>query len=243
MAELITFRDTARDRSPRWLQHGFAEKLIYAIAIHFDALGDAVVAGVRKRFPGFDGGEDALALIGRDRLIRRGPAEAAATYIARLLRWLVDHRTRGGPYALLAQVGAYYAAAPFAIALAYETGARFARNATTGAVSRGLSGIWDPDTTHWARWWLIYDWPTAVSDDGLWSDPGVWDDGVWDADLTQEAVADLRTVPSEWNAAHCRGHVVLRGPGIALWDDPLELWSDPGVWDSDGAGTVTIAVD
>lgn len=250
---MITFRDTIRKVSPRWLQRGLAEKILYAIGVHWDLLVDMAADGVKRRFPGEAGNFDSLPIIGRERRIRRGPNEPDATYASRLPRWLDDHRTRGGPYAMLAQLHAFYAATPFAIELVYQHGTRFSL-ATNGTVARDAitwlpdgipsvwddpgfwddDGVWDADSVRWAYWWLFYHWPTAVADDGTWDTVGFWNDGgTWDSTLTPDQVTELRVVPADWNAAHTRGTIVLLSPGAELWDYPTGTWDEPGgTWDS-----------
>jgi hypothetical protein len=210
--KLTTFRDTIKKVSPTWLKTGVAETLLYAIAVTLDALGDGVAAGVKLRFPGMYSAES-LPVIGRERRIRRGRFEPDSTYANRLIRWLDDHRRRGGPYALLAQLHAQYAPANFSIELRYASGRSFVMN-LDGSVMRG-DVVWTPpgDPARWARWWLFYQWPTAIDGDGVWGDPGTWGDGgVWGSNLTPVEIRDLRLVPREWNAAHAIGRLVLISP-------------------------------
>jgi hypothetical protein len=224
MTTLQTFRDTLRRILPPWLQHGNAELIMFAIGVHIDAIADATVAGAQLRFPGFNG--TALPLLGRERRIARGRKESNATYAARLTRWLTDHQRRGGPYAMLAQLHAYYAPDNFPIELIYTSGRRFSMD-VAGNVVRD-----DPDTSlpldawgidpyppeKWAQWFLVLHWPSAIKAEGTWDDdPAPWDDPttVWDLNITPADMVDIRLVPTEWNAAHCIGWVRLRDPGGA----------------------------
>lgn len=209
-----TFKSAILAIVPRWLQKQVGGSTLEAIGEQLDELRDRTVAGVRARFPGVQA--EALPAIGRDRRIRRGRQETDATYSTRLLRWIDDHRVRGGPYALLAQLHAHYAPANFPIELRYVTGRNYTLNPTTGAVVRG-DVVWTPlglgGLTRWARWWLFYTWPTPVNTDGVWSDPGTWTDGgVWGSDLAVSEVRDLRLVPRDWNAAHAMGRIVVVSP-------------------------------
>ena len=245
----LTFRDTLARIVPKWLQGTIGARVLYSMAVHLDGALDLVAEGVKARFPGRpDAAIDALPLIGNERRIRRGPTETVEHYSGRLLTWWDDHKRRGGPYALLDQVGRYWdGATTFQIDLVYEMGQHFIRNlGLIGGPQDGLppmSGPYDSDTAHWARWWLVFQWPTSIGDDGLWSDPGTWDDlGTWDTDLNEAQVAELRLVPAEWNNAHCQGHVVLLSDGAELWDVPAGTWNDPGVWGGIG-GSLTLAVD
>lgn len=226
MAAVQTFRDSLRAKSPPWLQRGNAEKILYAIAIQLDALGDAVVAGVKARFPGLYTAES-LPLIGRDRRIRRGRDETNETYATRLLRWLDDHPRRGGPYAMLAQLFAHYATAPFRIDLVYRSGRRFIMD-TDGNVTRSDTG--DADNEDWPQWTLYY-FTAFGATVPKWGDSGrKWGDGkVWGSTLTPEQVTDLRLVPREWNAAHPIGIIVLLGDSGQLWGYPQNTWGAPGL--------------
>lgn len=231
---LITFRDSILKAVPRWLRFGIAARLLYSIAILCDATADAVVAAVRRRFPGLDGASDALGIIGRERRIRRGRNEPDTNYTPRLRQWLTSHRNRGGPFAMLGQLGAFYAQTPFTITLVYRSGRQFIRD-VAGNITYSIIP-WAPDALplKWARWWLYYQWPDVVTSDGVWGDPGTWGDGgVWGSSLTPQDVADLRLIPQEWNAGHTFGRVVLL-VGSETWGVPVGTWGDPGVW---GAGT------
>ncbi len=245
---LITNRDTIRERVPTWLRGTVLGGVLYSIATQVDALTEALTAGLKSRFPGYYS-TDSLPLIGRERRIRRGRGgESDAIYAERLRRWLDDHRHRGGPYALLAQLHAHYAADPFEITLLYYPSAllgsgvarRYVLEAD-GTVTRDTA-FWipDDDVVRWARWWLIYQWPAGVVDDGEWGDAGTWGDGgTWGSNLSPAEVDDLRAVPREWNAAHCFGRVTLLTEAAELWGFPVGTWGDPGVW---GGEQVTISV-
>lgn len=210
---LVTFRDAIRRVSPWWLQSGTAERILYAVAVQLDALADGLVAGVKLRFPGVYTLES-LPLIGRERRIRRGRFESDESYARRLGPWLDLHRVRGGPYALLAQLHAYYYPNNFPIELRYTTGRQFVMSPADGSVVRG-DVVWTPPglATRWARWWLFYTWPTPIQKDGVWGDPGAWGDGgVWGSNLSPAEVRDVRLIPREWGAAHATGRIVLVSP-------------------------------
>ena len=241
MADVLTFRDRLRRALPPWLQRGTAERIVFALGVHIDAFADGLVDGVKQRFPGAYSAES-LPLLGRERRIERGRNEADGTYAARLTRWLTDHRRRGGPYALLAQLFGFFAAAPFAIELVYVSGRRHSLD-TDGNVTRDDIAWSIGDPAKWAQWWLFYHWPTLVSDDGVWSDPGDWDDGgVWDSGLSAEDVADIRLVPTAWNAAHPFGTIfLLHDPDTYLWDYPPREWDSGWVY-TDGAGPARINI-
>lgn len=201
-----TFRDLARKVMPPWLQVGNAQKIFYAMTIQLDALVEALPASIKIRYPNLYSAES-LPLIGRQRRIRRGPNESAESYGKRLRRWLDDHPRRGGPYALLEQLRAYFLPLKFPMHLIYRSGARYVMN-EDGAVARDV--ITTEHFDQWARWWLL-----------LYSD---------DLEATD---AELAAVPQEWIAAHMLGEVLVMRHDSVLWDyPPEEVWDDPNrVWD------------
>lgn len=212
MTLIQTFRDTIRKISPPWLRRGNNEKFAYALGLVIDDFGDALHAGVKLRFPGVYS-DESLPQIGRERRIRRGRTESTTTYAIRLNRWLTDHRRRGGPYAMLQQLFAHYAPSNFPIELMYRSGRRFSMDVAGAIVRDDTTWTFDAVTaSKWARWLLVFHWPTPIDDSGEWdSDPALWDDDttVWDSNLTPEDIEDLRLIPKEWNAAHPFGTVQL----------------------------------
>lgn len=220
--ELLTYRDSLRKISPPWLQTGLNEKILYSIGLQIDAFGDAMVAGVKSRFPGLYSFES-LPLIGRERRIRRGRTEADESYAVRLTRWLTDHRRRGGPYALLAQLHAHFAPNNFPITLVYYSGRRFQMDVNGVVVRDHIVWSPDPDTARWARWWLFYQTDAFPSPDAA-------------------TIEDLKMVPREWNAAHCLGYVVLQPSGAELIDYPGVLIDEVGTINTTAVDTL-IAVD
>jgi len=212
-----TWRDRMRESVPTWLRSGVAEKLLYAIGVQVDALTDAASAAVKLRMPGVYSSES-LALLGRERRIRRGPRESSDNYAERLDRWLIDHQTRGGPYALLNQLHAFYSPNNFQIRLVYRSGRCFDM-AADGTITRSRV-TWSPDNQpeKWARWWLIYSWPTTFRAVRTFGEPGLkFDDGstTYGSGLSSRVIYTLRVVPQDWNAAHAFGHIKLvHGAGV-----------------------------
>lgn len=215
MTTTRTYRDRIRRAVPPWLQHGWAEKFLYAFGVQVDAFADALVAGVKMRFPNLYSAES-LPLIGRERRIARGLVEDSAAYATRLRRWLDDHRLRGGPYAMLAQLYAYFYPNNFSVELIYRSGRRFSMD-TSGNVTRDDVSGWHPDDVpaQWARWWLL-----------MFTD-------TYPMPLTAEARQDIALIPTEWNAAHCTGTIIVIGTGGELWDYPHgHTWDETGTWDT-----------
>jgi hypothetical protein len=201
----LTFRDQLLNICPKWLKSTYIGAVMYAIGIHLDAFADELIEGIQKRWP-VDSSEDAAQQFELDRQIDRGIDEPWETYQVRLRRWRIDHRGRGGPYALLNQLHAYWAGA-FNISLHYYgTNTSFFAMATNGAITRSTA----TDTSRTCGYWsLTYDWPTPLPAPYTWG-TGKWGDGrVWGSGLTPAQVASLRKVPRKWGNAHSRGYLVL----------------------------------
>lgn len=243
MAELRTFRDTVRNMTAWWLTRteSTTGKMLWGFGLMLDGLVEAQVAAIKHRFPGLYSMES-LPLLGRDRRIRRGPNESDEVYALRLPRWLDDHRRRGGPYAMLEQIRAYWSPAAFKVELIYRTGRRFTMDVDASIVRDDVPFDYDEQPQKHARWWLFYYWPDGVEPDGVWDDAGTWSDGgVWDSDLTPVEVENIRAIPTEWNNARCFGEVVLMSDGVALWDYPPGTWDEPGTWEEFGPARLAIA--
>lgn len=196
-----TYRDRLRDAVVPWLQQRNNARLLFAIAVQLDAMADALVAGVRLRFPNMYSGES-LPYIGRERRIQRGPFESDEVYASRLVRWLDDHCRRGGPYAMLAQLHAFFAPDNFPIDLVYRNGRRYQMD-VDGNVTRD-DVVFEPDShpEQWARWYLFY-----------WTD-------AFPLPLSDDTLATLKLVPQEWNAAHALGTLLVMPTDAELIDYP-----------------------
>jgi hypothetical protein len=205
---VITFRDTVWRAVPPWLKIGTAQRLLYSIAVQLDAAGDAIVAGVKMRFPNVYS-SDSLPEIGSERRIRRGLTETSENYSARLRRWFEDHRRRGGAYALLKQLFFHYAPDNFPIALWYPSGTRYLMD-VEGHITWTLPAA-PSHIANWARWSLLY----------------------FTDDLGDVPLDDLVIVPRDWIAAHCFGEVIVMPTGTELWDYPPDrLWNNPRTWNT-----------
>jgi hypothetical protein len=207
---------------PPWLRRAGARRILGALASPLDTIADAMVAGVRARFPVWT--SDALSLLGRERRIRRGPTETSATYAPRLRLWLDAHRGRGGAYALLEQLRAYW---------------RGSIDGTHAVLSHG--GV-----LHESIGDVVTREPFAWIADGsaLW--PQVWVMLHLDADPRPVSAVDdasFRAVPVEWSAAHIwRVHVVLLWDLGRLWEypDPTLTWA---TWDLRDAALAALTWD
>jgi len=183
-----------------------------------ELLADAKVA-VKARFPS-EAPEDALPLLGADRVIPGLPGETVAAWRARIAaawdtwQWA---GTRTGLELAATQLG-------------WTT--------FTLRSSRDWLPDLPPDgnAALWARWWLILPEATHGFALDVWDDPGTWDDGgTWDTDATLEDVARITGHLRAQTNARDRGYVRLLfadGDGD-VWgpDEPF----DHGVWADDDA--------
>lgn len=199
---------------PPWLLRTEGIRLVGALAAVIDDHRSRLVAGVKLRFPGVYTLEG-VDKIGRERRLRRGPAESAATFAARLPRWWQDHRTRGGAYALLEQMKAYLDGTldpPYDV-VSYR-GVRHVMNADDEITRDAIT--WGTDETgYWSRVWVFL-YTTAATIDAS----------------TLEAYA---AIVRDWLPAHIVGELVVIHPSTRLWDypQPVPDWDDSWDW-SDG---------
>jgi hypothetical protein len=206
------------DVMPPWLRRTRGGKLLHALGIVLDALADRTADAMAARLPSADL-PDALPYIGRDRRIVRGLNEPAEVYAPRLRRWWTDHKTRGGPIAMLRQLEAYYATAPRQIDLVYETGTRYTLTLDldptdpTGKrhviTKDGIEWREGNDQLQWAQAWIFVRYTST---------PYV------SYDEAQSVIAIVR----DWAPAHVtRMRIFGIFPGGDLWGYPEgELWGD-----------------
>ena len=217
---------------PGWISTGNAEKVMYTLGLHMDVALHQVTEALQHRFPGKLSNES-LPYLGYERKMVRGREETDETYATRMKGWRQKHLNRGGPYALLQQVFEHYAPNNFTVELIYCNGKRYTMD-TSGSVTVDTVDAgdgWTPDTPErWARWWMFFHWPNVVPPAHEWDEPGLaWDSGwVWNSGLSIQEVADLREIPTGWNAAHCVGNsrIVLLDPGDAWSDVTWGTWGN-----------------
>lgn len=223
---LTTFRDTLHFRAPPRLRRFFGSRLLYAFGVHMDAFGDAVVAGVKARFPNLYTNET-LGIIGRERGIRRGPAETDTGYAARLENWFETHRRRANPYSLMRLLQAHLTPHLVPMAVVNNSGCWYtmASDGTPGYHATSAWN-WDGNTARWSRYWLILYPPNT-----LWQPTDQWGAGdnwgnntfgnpdtqvTWGSTAHRDEVDQIRTLVAEWQAPHSRCQNI-----IVAWNDSV----------------------
>lgn len=246
------------ERLPPWWRRLYGAPIVRGLMGPVDEMKTDTADSIKLRFPMSDSDPAALALTGAERRILRGPHEDSDTYAARLQVWLDSHRTRGGPYALAAQLWLFWRASlnvPFEIV--YWSGRRYSVD-QDGNVTRDDIDWNDPNgSTHeeigpfWSEFWIIFHLnglpATWIDDSGLTfiTDGGeeiIFD--IVDGSFTADDEADFASVPREWSTAHVsKIHVVLLYGDARLWGypRPVKKWgADWGVWQTNNAKRVEI---
>lgn len=214
----MSLRDTIHKAGPAWLVRdrfstdgGLTEietdaRVLYALVLVLDELATRQAMGSQAKWPSY-APTDALALLGRDRLILRGPSEAAAAYRTRLLRWLDDHQVRGNPWALMEQIRGYCSPHAIKVRTVDEHGNwRLINDVGTRSRSNGDTWNWDNSalTVAWGRFWLVIEprggtlpWePEPTWGTGTWGDGGTWG-----TTATPNEVAGVRSIVKAWKRA------------------------------------------
>lgn len=217
------FRISRKFAGPSWLTtEGDSAPLGYALDVIKDAYAMRAYQGLLARLPQNDptgqttAPDDALAAMGRDRVIVRGINEASVAYAARMLRWLDDHQTRGNPFALMQQLRAY--CGPNGTAGSYVSlrtvdvrGNWYSLDdeANQSVEINQANWDWDGDPaalSKWSRFWVI------IYPNGLWTDTATWGDGsmwgepgrTWGSSATPEEVQSVQSIVANWKPAGTR---------------------------------------
>lgn len=210
-----SFASGLLERVPPWLRRKNGKPLILGLGDPLDMLAQNAADAVKMRFPTATVDVDALALTGAERRIWRGPGETAATYAKRLRIWLDSHRTRGGAYALLAQLFAYWRATlNVPIELVNYSGRRYSmdvsgnvtRDDITWNVGTGMTGMWAQD-------WIFFHVVAPV----LGVD------------------ASFQIVPTTWAPAHLKRCTIIQiyGNGFVYGYPTSRTFGDGGVYGQD----------
>jgi len=235
--------------APPWLRRVVGGAIMESLGVPVETEVDRTTEGVELRFPtGNDGAtihSDALGYLGRERRILRGPGESATTFANRLRAWWDSHLTRGGPYALLGQLHAFFLESNNVPIQYIANSGTEVTIAADGTTTRGSVAGWLGDgeiPPKWARFWIVFYFDGGTLEVGLTAEDGepiLTEDGLpvlVGIDLFSLGPAEidlLCSVPREWSAAHIdRIYLVLipldgyawgLPPGIA-WGDVGKTW-------------------
>lgn len=244
------YRRSLRFLGPSWLMtEGEGPFIERSIGKMMDAFMERTRQGLRARFPSY-APESALAPLGRDRRIIRGIDEPTASYSARLLSWLDDHRVRGNPWKLLEQLRSY-CQADVRVRTVDQRGNWFTidRDGTKSYLLDQGNWDWDgaADSPNWARFWVII-YPTSdgqpweIEDtwgtSGLWGTGAHWGDGgVWGTTATPGQVGDIRSIVQQWSPIGTRCEWIIIAFDDASFDpaspEPDGTW---GPWSKISGG-------
>jgi hypothetical protein len=207
----MNFREAIKRFLPmRWAQGPKAQRFLHAIGLHVDAVAEQATEGMRARFPQY-APSDALAYIGKDRSIVRGPGETDEEYAARLLRWIDDQRIAGSANSVMQQVRGYLRSitsltqSPPRMRLVNSTGTFQTLNSDGTFETYHGTWDWDGNSALPVRAWLIiYSiGGSPWNDEGLWGDGNTFwgDGGTWGTDATLDHVAAIRAIVATWKGA------------------------------------------
>lgn len=224
---IATFRDAIREKSPQWLRGYYASRLLYAIGLIIDAIADALLGGVKARFPGSDT-TGALEVLARDRKLARGWTEAAVAFAARLRAFRDEQRLCGSPYPFARQLRELVGSSIGDIEIVAERGITVTID-SAGAITRSTQTWgWDSSGT-WSRIFVVLHDATWAAEDtwgtGTWADGGVWGSST----LTRSEVTSLVDVVRRWTPAHAKCVHVIAVLDEVAWAAALPP-TDWGEW-------------
>lgn len=244
-----TFRALVKKLGPKWLVRETVEvpgrtpvetdnRTLYTTALVRDAFAERIRLGVLARFPIADSTPaDALAEIGADRRVFRGPDEPEAAFCERARRWLDDWRLAGSPWSILEQVRAYCSPHAVRVRIYTNRGDCYTINRDgTRSRARDTAWDWDGDTTRWARWWLVI-YPDAgapFAAQAVYGTAEQWGavGGTWGSTATEADVLAVRRIIRDRKPAGTRcDHVIVCHSDTHF--DPADALTLPdGTWGS-----------
>lgn len=190
---MIALRDLIRFLGPKWLTRDRSvgpasakvetdSRALYTLGLYYDATYDRIKLGIEQRFAGGGAALDALAYLGRDRQIFRGPSQSRASWELQIQRAWDDAQLWGMAFALLEQLRAFLS--PNALDLAtVDNHGNWYLIAGDGTRARVKGSEWDWDdepATEWGRFWTIVYMPDGIPFEPSppWGDPELWG-GAW----------------------------------------------------------------
>jgi hypothetical protein len=254
----VSFLTAFQKYVPSWLSKGEGGLVGSSLAQQMEDMRVRAKLALVARFPEYAAtyvDDAALAAIGRDRRIVRGINEPAASYAARLVRAIDDHRTQGNPYTMLRQIQAYLQAR-CVVRTVDRRGNWYSLDGDGNASSLLKTGNWDWDgraaSPEWARFWVIIypeDGIKPWRPSGLWGDATLWGDGLWGhADkcigltATPDQMSSLKSIIRDWKPAGttCEWMIVAFDPDTFDPAISMDINGEWGTWGNHTGGPVRL---
>lgn len=196
---------------PRWLTQGGDSELVgYSLDVLADASVERIRRGLLARFPQGNGRTlppaDALEAMGKDRRVIRGIGETDEEYAERLIPWLDDRKTQGGPFALMRTLAAYVRGGS-SFRTVDQRGNWFSRSAAGVETYTLNTGNWNWDgspASEWSKFWAIIYPGTTWAQTLTWGGTGLAWGGTgltWGTTATPGQVKTTRQIVREWKPA------------------------------------------
>lgn len=239
----IKFRDDLLMNAPRWLRATNGYRLLFAIGTQIDAMADAAFWALKARYPGIVDPLHTLPPLGKDRRIRRGPAESSATYAQRLRNWREVNRRRGLGYLMLTEMQKVMAPYACDCWIVHNRGTSATPAEDGRALKMSSAGVfteydqawyWD-DSEDLTRFWVVITIPDGLLElDTYWGDAGDWGDGgYWAVEGdASDYIRNLYSLISDMTPAHARLESLIVLPET----EATNFWANPpdGDWDQWG---------
>jgi hypothetical protein len=219
------YKDFFGSQLPPWMQDTYGKVLARAVGDLKDDLLARCKEGVKSRFPDY-AAPDALAQIGTERQIDRGPGETRASYAARLKAAWETWPYAGTPTGVLS---ALFWAGYTQVELITQKGKHWRRNPTTGIAFVNYDNAAGYTFTG-SNFWNTF----IVHIYGL---PASWvTNGVPQSD-SNEAI-NIRRLIKKWKSGHSIVPRIVISNGGHFWGEQGLDWGDAGFnW---GAGGVYV---
>lgn len=151
---LSTFRNLGYRLIPNWAHGGNLFRVLYAIWIIVDALGDMLLAAVKIRFPGYYSNES-LPRLSSERMIYQGPNESPSSFAARLATWWDVAKHSAMFLTMAQQIQAYCLPGLYRVEIVQNNGLRYTLGADGSWTIDQTTWNWDGDTMKWSRFWVL----------------------------------------------------------------------------------------
>lgn len=220
---MLTHRHRLYELVPRWLRGFNAFTVLYAIAVVADALGDALFAAMKIRFPNVHS-EESLPLLASERRMVRGRSESAESFAARLDQWWDVAKHSGDLFTIAKEVSKYFLPAHVSVQVVTNNGTLYTLSDDGGWHVGSCSWNWDNQPQYWSRFWLlISNTVIEATDTEELVNSGQWvlDRNRFVGSAATDTAADVRLIEETHRAPHnhCAGILVLLDVD-AFWASP-----------------------